>query len=101
MATGVMWVAGEYGLKVPHDLSVCGFDDTPLSRQLWPALTTVQQPSREMGKVAAEQLLSELRNHGAGRLVQKPNTQQNHNTTTPTPKNHQQKQKRRPCCIAN
>jgi len=67
-----MWAAGEYGLKVPHDLSVCGFDDTPLSRQLWPALTTVQQPSREMGKIAAEQLLGVLRGHGVGQLVQVP-----------------------------
>ena len=35
MATGVMWAAGEYGLKVPHDLSVCGFGDVRLlvSRQ--------------------------------------------------------------------
>jgi LacI family transcriptional regulator len=72
MATGVMWAAAEYGLKIPHDLSVCGFDDTPLSRQLWPALTTVQQPSREMGKVAAEQLLGSLRGHAAGQLVEVP-----------------------------
>jgi LacI family transcriptional regulator len=72
MATGVMWAAGEYGLKVPHDLSVCGFDDTPLARQLWPALTTVQQPSREMGKIAATQLLNLLRGRGAGQLVQVP-----------------------------
>jgi LacI family transcriptional regulator len=72
MATGVMWAAGEYGLKVPHDLSVCGFDDTPLARQLWPALTTVQQPSREMGKIAAQQLLNLLRGRGPGQLVQVP-----------------------------
>ena len=82
MATGVMWAAGEYGLKVPHDLSVCGFDDTPLSRQLWPALTTVQQPSREMGKLAAEQLLSVLRGHGPGRLVQIPFSLQIRGSTT-------------------
>jgi LacI family transcriptional regulator len=72
MATGVMWAAGEYGMKVPHDLSVCGFDDSPLARQLWPALTTVRQPSREMGKIAAQQLLNLLRGQGHGRLVQIP-----------------------------
>jgi LacI family transcriptional regulator len=72
MATGVMWAAGEYGLKVPLDLSVCGFDDTPLARQLWPALTTVQQPSREMGRIAAQQLLNLLRGRGTGELVQMP-----------------------------
>ena len=72
MAIGVMWAAGEYGLKVPHDLSVCGFDDTPLARQLWPALTTIQQPSREMGRIAAQQLLGVLRGRGPGELVQVP-----------------------------
>jgi len=85
MATGVMWAAGEYGLKVPQDLSVCGFDDTPLSRQLWPALTTVQQPSREMGRMAAEQLLGELRNHGSGRLVQVPFSLQIRGSTAAVP----------------
>ncbi|UPG96604.1 LacI family DNA-binding transcriptional regulator [Luteibacter aegosomatissinici] len=85
MATGVMWAAGEFGLKVPHDVSVCGFDDTPLSRQLWPALTTIQQPSREMGKIAAEQLLSELRSHGTGKLVQIPFSLQVRGSTTTAP----------------
>jgi len=85
MATGVMWAAGEFGIKVPHDLSVCGFDDTPLSRQLWPALTTVQQPSRAMGKIAAEQLLIALRGQSAGRLVQVPYSLQIRGSTGAAP----------------
>ena len=85
MATGVMWAAGEYGLKVPHDLSVCGFDDTPLARQLWPALTTVRQPSREMGKIAAQQLLNVLRGQGHGRLVQIPFALQIRESTAAAP----------------
>jgi LacI family transcriptional regulator len=85
MATGVMWAAGEYGLKVPHDLSVCGFDDTPLARQLWPALTTVHQPSREMGKIAAQQLLNVLRGQGHGRLVQIPFALQIRESTAAAP----------------
>lgn len=85
MATGVMWAASEYGIKVPHDLSVCGFDDTPLARQLWPALTTVQQPSREMGKIAAQQLLNVLRGHGPGRLVQIPFALQIRESTAAAP----------------
>ncbi len=72
MATGVMWAANECGLKVPQDLSVCGFDDIPLASQLWPALTTIRQPSREMGKVAALQLLEVLRGRGHGQLQQMP-----------------------------
>jgi len=83
MAAGVMWAAGEYGLKVPHDLSVCGFDDTPLASQLWPPLTTVRQPSREMGKLAALQLLDVLRGRGEGRLVQVPFSLQVRDSTGP------------------
>lgn len=56
-AAGVLWAAAEHGLNVPDDVSVCGFDDTPLSRQVWPELTTVSQPSEEMGRIAAQQLL--------------------------------------------
>jgi LacI family transcriptional regulator len=84
-ATGVMWAAGEYGLKVPHDLSVCGFDDTPLARQLWPALTTIQQPSREMGKIAAQQLLNLLRGRGPGQLVEIPFSLQIRDSTARVP----------------
>lgn len=58
MAAGVISVAGRKGLNVPEDLAVCGFDDTPLARILWPQLTTVQQPIYEMGYGAAETLLS-------------------------------------------
>jgi LacI family transcriptional regulator len=72
MAAGVMWAANERGLKVPRDLSVCGFDDIPLATQLWPPLTTVKQPSRDMGKLAALQLMELLRGRGTGLLVQVP-----------------------------
>jgi len=86
MAAGVIWVAGgEYGLKVPAELSVCGFDDIPLASQLWPALTTVRQPSREMGKLAAAQLLEVLRGRGPGRLVQVPFALQLRDSTGPAP----------------
>ncbi|WEN14661.1 LacI family DNA-binding transcriptional regulator [Rhodanobacter sp. AS-Z3] len=72
MAAGVMWAANEHGLKVPGDVSVCGFDDIPLASQLLPALTTVRQPSREMGRVAGLQLLESLRGRSAGLMVQIP-----------------------------
>lgn len=72
MAAGVIWAAGEHGLSVPRDVSVCGFDDTPISRQIWPTLTTIRQPSREMGRIAALQLLDALRGRGTARMVQVP-----------------------------
>ena len=85
MAAGVMWAANELGLKVPRDLSVCGFDDTPLATQLWPPLTTVRQPSREMGKLAALQLMELLRGRGTGLLVQVPYTLQLRESTSAVP----------------
>jgi LacI family transcriptional regulator len=44
MAAGVICAVFEHGLTVPGDISVCGFDDTPIARQIYPALTTVCQP---------------------------------------------------------
>lgn len=69
MAAGVLRAAAEAGLSVPQDLSVCGFDDVPIARHVTPSLTTVRQPTREMGRVATEQLLRELREPGSGRLL--------------------------------
>ena len=71
-ACGVMHEAFERGLKIPDDLSVIGFDDTPTAQQVWPSLTTVRQPCREMGRIAAEQLLASIRDPGAGMLVHVP-----------------------------
>ncbi|MEI7037786.1 LacI family DNA-binding transcriptional regulator [Fulvimonas yonginensis] len=83
MAAGVIWAAGEHGLAVPRDVSVCGFDDTPIARQIWPTLTTIHQPSREMGRIAALQLLDSLRRRGAGAMVQAPFSLQLRESTGP------------------
>jgi LacI family transcriptional regulator len=56
MAAGVLTVAHRRGLAVPGELSVAGFDDTALASQLWPPLTTVRQPTREMAYAAANLL---------------------------------------------
>lgn len=69
MAAGVIRAAGERGLSVPRDLSVCGFDDTPIARHIYPALTTVRQPTAEMGRLATLELLERIRTPGAGRMV--------------------------------
>lgn len=84
-ACGVMHEAFERGLKIPGDLSVFGFDDTPTARQVWPSLTTVRQPCREMGRIAAEQLLASIRDPGAGRLVHIPYELKLRNSTGPAP----------------
>ncbi len=61
MAAGVLHVAQEMGLKVPAELSVAGFDDVPLSRQVWPTLTTIHQPVYELAEHATELLFSLIR----------------------------------------
>jgi LacI family transcriptional regulator len=61
MAAGVVAAAGMRGLTTPRDLSVCGFDDSPLSRHIWPPLTTIRQPLGDMSNAAIEQLLQPRR----------------------------------------
>lgn len=72
MASGVIWAAAEHGLSIPRDISVCGFDNVPISRQVWPTLTTIHQPARDMGRIACQQLLDVLRGNGAGHMIQVP-----------------------------
>ena len=57
MAAGVMQAALVAGLKVPEELSVVGFDNFQTATRIWPRLTTVETPSREIGRLAARQLL--------------------------------------------
>ncbi|MCX5268202.1 LacI family DNA-binding transcriptional regulator [Streptomyces sp. NBC_00199] len=57
MALGVYQALTERGLRVPHDVSVVGFDDLPESRWTTPALTTVRQPLGEMAATALRLLV--------------------------------------------
>ncbi len=54
MAAGAMAAIYEADLKVPHDISIVGFDDLSLARYLYPALTTIRQPAIEMGRSGAQ-----------------------------------------------
>ncbi len=57
-AFGLMEVAEQYGVRIPEDLALIGFDDMPMAAFARTGLTTVRQPHREMGAVACEWLLS-------------------------------------------
>jgi LacI family transcriptional regulator len=57
-ALGVYAALRERGLSAPDDMSVVGFDDIPFAALAGPPLTTVRQPLAEMGRVAAEMLLT-------------------------------------------
>lgn len=59
-AIGAVREAQRFGMRVPQDLEVIGFDDIPLAGLVTPALSTVRQPILEKGKRAAELLIEAL-----------------------------------------
>ncbi|HZV58440.1 MAG TPA: LacI family DNA-binding transcriptional regulator [Sphingobium sp.] len=61
MAAACIAIAHQRGLDVPHDLSVCGFDDTALATTVWPELTTIRQPINAMSAAAVALLARTLR----------------------------------------
>ena len=56
IALGVLKACTEAGLKVPDDVSLCGFDDHHYGRYLTPSLSTIRQSLKEMGKGAVDVL---------------------------------------------
>ncbi len=61
MAAAAVSVAHRRHLDVPGDLTIVGFDDTTVATTLWPPLTTIRQPVRQMAAVALDLLLRALR----------------------------------------
>ena len=59
MAAGALHAARKAGLTVPEDLSVIGFDDFQIASRVWPPLTTIRAPTREIGRLAAEKLIGQ------------------------------------------
>ena len=64
MAAGVVHAARDRGIDVPRELSVIGFDDTPISAHIWPPLTTVRWPIVSMARAAAFKLVGGLNPDG-------------------------------------
>lgn len=60
MARGALVVLARAGIRVPEDVAIIGFDDSPVATTVKPALTTMRQPSHEQGARMAEVLLSLL-----------------------------------------
>ncbi|MFD0048023.1 LacI family DNA-binding transcriptional regulator [Actinomycetes bacterium NPDC127524] len=58
LAVGAMSVAYKKGLSIPDDLSIIGYDNTPLAQMSFPPLTTVAQPLYDMGNKSAEMLFN-------------------------------------------
>ncbi|MCP4671735.1 MAG: LacI family transcriptional regulator [Desulfobacula sp.] len=62
LAIGAMKGAREFGLNLPEDLSITGFDDIHIASYIIPGLTTIRQPAYEMGKLGAKLLFQHIGN---------------------------------------
>lgn len=60
MAFGAMHVLAQRGMRVPDDIAVVGFDGTDLGAFSIPALTTIEHPRQELGRLAAAAVLDQL-----------------------------------------
>jgi LacI family transcriptional regulator len=61
MAFGAGLALFRAGRRIPQDVSLIGFDDHPSAAYTWPPLTTIRQPTVEMGMAAARAVVEELR----------------------------------------
>ena len=57
MAAAAVSMARKFGLDLPGQLSVAGFDDAPVARMIWPELTTVRQPVAAMARIATDLII--------------------------------------------
>jgi LacI family transcriptional regulator len=60
MALGAMQAIRDYGLQIPQDISLVGFDDIPQAAMTHPQLTTVRQPLEQMGRIAVNLLIEQI-----------------------------------------
>jgi LacI family transcriptional regulator len=57
MGAAAVCVARQMDIALPQQLSIVGFDDAPVATMIWPQLSTVRQPVRSMGRVAADLII--------------------------------------------
>jgi DNA-binding LacI/PurR family transcriptional regulator len=81
MALGVMHALGTRGIRVPHDVSVMGFDDIPEAEHFTPPLSTVRQDFGELGRTVMSTLLAVIQDgspeeapHPLAQLVEREST---------------------------
>lgn len=69
LAIGALFACQKAGIKIPEQIGIAGFHGHDISRAMVPLLATVVTPREEMGKLAAEQLLSRLQGHPISQKV--------------------------------
>ncbi|WP_043113938.1 LacI family DNA-binding transcriptional regulator [Solimonas soli] len=60
VASGAVLAAQRLGLRIPQQCAVLGFGDFPIAEALFPSLSSVRPPARDIGEVAADRVLEEL-----------------------------------------
>lgn len=71
IAIGAINAAKDLGLKVPVDLSVCGYDDSILANEFSPRITSIRQPAQEMAENAVNQLIALIDQQNTGLFAMK------------------------------
>ena len=66
MAIGAIGAIREAGLRIPDDISICGFDDIPVAKFLSPSLTSVHIPIHELGAMAINRVFDRLQKRTKG-----------------------------------
>ncbi|MBL4941024.1 MAG: LacI family DNA-binding transcriptional regulator [Colwellia sp.] len=61
IAAGALFAARLMNIKIPEQLAIAGFENSPFSRQTWPKLTTANQPNKQIAKDAASILIGQIR----------------------------------------
>ncbi|MFC4455472.1 LacI family DNA-binding transcriptional regulator [Deinococcus sonorensis] len=83
MAFGARLALYRHGLRVPQDVSLLGFDNLTVSAYQTPPLTTVEQPTRQMGHDAAQLVLSVLAGQPQTQPSYQPRLVQRDSTAAP------------------
>jgi DNA-binding LacI/PurR family transcriptional regulator len=87
MAIGAMWVMQALGRRIPDDVAIIGFDDSPLAAATQPPLSSVRQPMEDMGREMARLVLSmtALNTHGTLQKILDPTLTVRESTSRPVP----------------
>jgi LacI family transcriptional regulator len=86
IALGFMRIAQQHGVRIPERLSVVGFDNIPEGALLWPGLTTIAQPTREMGRAACQKLFEAISEPGEQQVLVYPVDLVVRESTAPPPR---------------
>jgi DNA-binding LacI/PurR family transcriptional regulator len=87
MAIGAMWVMQALGRRIPDDVAIIGFDDSPLAAATQPPLSSVRQPMEDMGREMTRLVLTmtALNTHGTLQKILDPTLTVRESTSRPVP----------------